>query len=214
LEKVKERYKQKLTDDFKRYTKQIGIRSNEMPKLVTDRNEIEELKQNGNFGRGTSTSNNLGVCYRKQRIIYVNGGKRKLCNRPYAHVKYTYRQLHEHKVTYRDFLEILVHELVHYRFDYLKHGAKFEQRIREILAGRVFPEKSLFDDDTSQPSDKNVTPIPIETIDFTPILTPEPTLTKTIDYESKYKELLERYNKLDLDWMRLRQAVVSLSKLV
>jgi hypothetical protein len=62
LEKVKERYKQKLTDDFKRYTKQIGIRSNEMPKLVTDRNEIEELKQNGNFGRGTSTSNNLGVC--------------------------------------------------------------------------------------------------------------------------------------------------------
>jgi hypothetical protein len=180
-----------------------------------DRKTLDELKETfPDKGRGTSTANNHGICYTKERVIYVNTNSRVTWNRLYANVKYTERYASKHKTTYKDNLHMLVHELVHYRFRYLNHGAKFEQRIKEILAGRVFPEKGLFENDTSQPSDKNVTqiaiPIPIETIDFRPIPTP----TETIDYESKYKELLERYNKLDLDWVRLRQAVVSLSKLI
>jgi hypothetical protein len=47
------------------------------------------------------------------------------------------------KRTYRSFLEVLVHELVHYRFAYLGHGKKFEQRTKEVLRGRVFEPKHI-----------------------------------------------------------------------
>jgi len=47
------------------------------------------------------------------------------------------------KRTYRSFLEVLVHELVHYRFAYLGHGKKFEQRVQEVLWGRIFEPKHV-----------------------------------------------------------------------
>jgi hypothetical protein len=203
LEKVKEKYQQKLTDDFKRYTKQMGIMTNDMPQLVTDRKTMEQIRDTWpDKSNHRSSTRSYGICYREKNVIFVNSKSRLADYKRYKGAKYSQHYLSKHKMVYRDYLRTLIHELVHYRFDYLQHGAKFEQRIREILAGRVFPEKGLFDNDTSQPSDKNVTstPILIEPVDFTPILTPTP--TETIDYESKYRELLERYNKLDLDWMR------------
>jgi hypothetical protein len=94
----------------------------------------------------------------------------------------------------------LVHELVHYRFDYMPHGAKFEQRIREILRGKVFPVKKLFDNNTSQqPSDKNVAPI------LTPIPTPKP-----MNFESQYYQLLEKNKKLASELARIKDQVAAL----
>lgn len=48
------------------------------------------------------------------------------------------------KATYRDKLDTMVHELVHYRFRYLSHGEKFEQMIQEIIRGKGFPAKQLY----------------------------------------------------------------------
>ena len=117
-----------------------------------DRKTMDELKETfADKGRGGSTVNNYGICYREERVIYVNINKRLAHYKTYAHTRYSDHYVSKHKKTYRDFLHTMVHELVHYRFGYLQHGAKFERRIREILAGRVFPEKALFDvSDTSQ----------------------------------------------------------------
>ncbi len=49
------------------------------------------------------------------------------------------------KVPYglREARKVLVHELVHYRFDYMSHGKDFEKRINEVLSGREFPRKHI-----------------------------------------------------------------------
>jgi hypothetical protein len=44
------------------------------------------------------------------------------------------------RINYRYWKMVLIHELVHYRFDKLRHGDNFEKRIREILHGKVFPD--------------------------------------------------------------------------
>lgn len=120
---------------------------------------MDEVKQTfKDKGRGRSTSRNYGICYNEERIIYVNTNNRKRKHRQYKGIKYTETYTRQHKTTYKDILHTLVHELVHYRFNYLQHGAKYEKRIREILGGRVFPSKNLFEqnNDTSQPSDKSL----------------------------------------------------------
>ena len=152
---MKEKYRSKLKEDFNKYTKQIGILSSEMPQLITDKRQIQELNQERRHkGQWVGSGSNYGVCYTEQRIIYVNVNNRIREDKVYAHVKYTRRQLSKHKSTYRDYLDTLVHELVHYRFGYLKHGAKFEKRQREILRGKVFPQKTLFNDDSNSDSTK------------------------------------------------------------
>jgi hypothetical protein len=73
------------------------------------------------------------------------------------HVRYSQYYMSKHKATYRDYQHTLVHELVHYRFEYLQHGAKFEQRIREILRGKVFPQKHLFNNNSNDINEKDNT---------------------------------------------------------
>jgi predicted metal-dependent hydrolase len=43
------------------------------------------------------------------------------------HVRYSQYYMSKHMATYRDYQHTLVHELVHYRFENLQHGAKFEE---------------------------------------------------------------------------------------
>jgi|SRR5919197_529956 hypothetical protein len=69
-----------------------------------------------------------GQCFYRLRTIFVDANIR---------IKY------KHKATYKDIVKTLVHELVHYRFSYMSHGAKFEQRIKEILEGRIFEPKHV-----------------------------------------------------------------------
>jgi predicted metal-dependent hydrolase len=54
----------------------------------------------------------------------------------------TKRFIYKKKVLYglREVRDTLVHELVHYRFPEMKHGRKFEARIKEILRGEEFPQ--------------------------------------------------------------------------
>ena len=133
-----------MQEDFKKYSIQIGILPEEMPRLVMDRKQMDYLKKEFTHGRrSSSTTNNYGICFKEQRIIYVDINKRISHHRTYKNVKYTDRELSKHKTTYRDILHTLVHELVHYRWK-MGHGAKFEQRIREILRGRIFSDKSLY----------------------------------------------------------------------
>lgn len=135
-----------MQEDFKKYCKQIGILPNEMPRLVTDKKTMDELKKTfSDGGIGRSTSRCYGICYWEDRTIYVNTKKRIRRYRLYKHVEYTKRYATKPKQTYRDILHTMIHELVHYRFKYLQHGAKYEQRIKEILHGKVFPQKQLYD---------------------------------------------------------------------
>ena len=83
----------------------------------------------------------------EQHAIFVNSRTREYQIKKYlteigikrtgirAHLRYT-------KATYRHYLHTLVHGLVHYRFESMPHGFKFENRIKEILAGREFEPKS------------------------------------------------------------------------
>ena len=57
--KVKEKYQQRIQDDFHKYAKQIGIMDEEMPQLVTDRNTMDEIRSKWpDGGRGSSTRRN------------------------------------------------------------------------------------------------------------------------------------------------------------
>lgn len=164
-----------MQEDFEKYSTQIGILPGELPRLVMERNQMDELKKEFTDGqRSRSSTSNYGLCFRKQRIIYVNINKRISHLRTYKNVKYTDRELSKHKTTYRDLLHTLVHELVHYRWK-MEHGTKFEQRIREILRGRIFSDKSLYDGNITPTGNKYVTDIVTNIEKPTPIPKAEPT---------------------------------------
>jgi hypothetical protein len=136
----------RLQEAFERFSKQIGILPNEMPQLITDSKKLAEFNRelrSKNQTAGIVGSDNYGACYLDEKMIYVNINKRIRRHKTYKHVKYTDKYMSRHKATYRDYLHTLVHELVHYHFRYLKHGVKFEQRMREILKGKTFPAKQL-----------------------------------------------------------------------
>lgn len=78
------------------------------------------------------------------KTIFVDAGLRVYHpSRQYVGVKLPARELVKHKSKYIDFRNTLVHELVHYRFAYLRHGKKFEKQIDKILRGRTFETKSI-----------------------------------------------------------------------
>jgi hypothetical protein len=120
---------QVLRKDLIKYSKQIGILNCEIPKLVfygeefkVDSNAAEirhGLKPSRRGGRHTTY---YGLCSYYSRIIFVN-------------IR-TSRTLRELRMT-------LVHELVHYRFHYLSHGIKFEDRIKQILKGKGYSAKHI-----------------------------------------------------------------------
>jgi hypothetical protein len=114
-----------------------------MPQLVTTINEMERI--GAEKGKKFSGLRNCyGRCFIKDRIVFVNTNTRVCKYKTYMRVRYSQYYMSKHKATYRDCQHTLVHELIHYRFRYLQHGATFEQRIREILHGKVFPQKQLF----------------------------------------------------------------------
>src|ERR687887_448231 len=141
--------KQRLYTDLTRYAKQIGILPNEVPKLIIDRKEMQELL----LTRHPRTGNPIvdkrvpayGACDYSLRTIFVDASRRVYRQKIYKGFHYSERIVtqNKHKVTYRDLVNTLVHELVHYRFPYMQHGAKFEQRIKEVLQGRMFEPKHI-----------------------------------------------------------------------
>ena len=94
---------------------QTGITPQEMPNIVFTRKEVLAMPEELTAGRRTVTYKYLGICFCRARTILINVKK----HTSYADSKHT-----------------IVHELVHYRFRYLKHGKEFEKRIFMILGGK------------------------------------------------------------------------------
>jgi hypothetical protein len=120
--KLTEYRKALVLNQFRKYAEQIGITERDIPSIVFTRKEVLEMPKELTAGRRTVTHKCLGICFRRARTILI-------------HVK-KHRSLQELRHT-------IVHELVHYRFSYLKHGKKFEHRIDHILRGKRYPVKDL-----------------------------------------------------------------------
>jgi hypothetical protein len=106
------------------YSKQIGIPHKDVPKVVFSRKGVLELPRELTEGRRTVTHKCLGICFRKAKAIFISVKKHK---------------------SLRDLKDTIVHELVHYRFRYLKHGRRFEDRIYLIVKKeKRYPHKELY----------------------------------------------------------------------
>jgi predicted metal-dependent hydrolase len=112
-----------IEEKVSEYVHQIGIMPQEIPKVVFSRKEVLAMPKELTAGRRSVTHKYLGVCFRKARTILINVKK----HASYAALKHT-----------------IIHELVHYRFRYLKHGKGFEDRISQVLRGKRYKLKVLY----------------------------------------------------------------------
>jgi hypothetical protein len=103
------------------YGQQIGI--TETPNTVFTRKEVLGMPKEFTAGRRTVTHKYFGICFCRAKTILINVKK------------YT---------SYEDLKHTIVHELVHYRFRYLKHGTTFESRISAIQRGKRYKVKLLY----------------------------------------------------------------------
>ena len=135
---MKAKDKEQVYSDLIKYCNQIGIFPEETPMLIFDKKEMAEtLRSNGHQPR---LGGCFGECFRGLRVMYIDGHSK------YYQVKKYYKKFVRWKnvrFTYRYQRHCLVHELVHYRFRGLKHGAKFEQRIKQVIAGERFEPKHI-----------------------------------------------------------------------
>ena len=121
---------------------QIGIIPSEEPTLILDRKEMRSrLESRNQYSKRIA---GWGECIVPIRTIFVDAGLRiHYPSRQYKGFRNPKRELLKHKSRYIDFLNTLIHELVHYRWPYLQHGKKFEQRIQEVRRGRTFEPKHI-----------------------------------------------------------------------
>ena len=150
---MRQLYRDKLHEDKDRISKQIGILENEIPRLILDRKVMRSLVR----GRITDSKRlgGWGQCFYANRTVFVDCSKtlewkkdrhgnyiRKISEYDSKSNAFRSRRVKQ-KRTYRSYLKVLIHELVHYRFAYMQHGKKYEQRINEILGGRTFEPKHV-----------------------------------------------------------------------
>jgi hypothetical protein len=147
---MKSQHRAKLQQDLVKYSKQIGILDNEIPRLILDRKEMRSLVQ-GKIQDDNRIAG-CGQCFYPIRTIFVDGSRRIYKDYVRCKGKKLYEShlngywrpvIASRKIRYNDILHTLVHELVHYRFAYLSHGPRFEQRIKEILQDRTFEPKHV-----------------------------------------------------------------------
>lgn len=122
----------KLKQDLVKYSKQIGIIDCEIPELVFYGEEYKEYKKThadkkrhgfSDSRLGGRHTGMLGLTNYFTRLIFVN--------------------IRGRNQTIRELRQTLVHELVHYRFNYMNHGKEYEKRIKFILAGKEYPRKHI-----------------------------------------------------------------------
>lgn len=99
-----------------KYAEQLDIKPEDVPELLLTRKEV--LAHSGTIG-GRNTRHFFGICYREEKLIFLN-------------IK--------HALTRQGLRHTIIHELVHYRFPYLRHGGKFDERIFKILKGKRYPK--------------------------------------------------------------------------
>ena len=105
------------------YGEQIGITVQEIPRVVFTRREVLSMSKELTAGRRTVTHKCLGICFCRAKTILINVKKH---------------------TSYEDLKHTIIHELVHYRFRYLKHGTRFKKRISLIQIGKRYKVKILY----------------------------------------------------------------------
>jgi hypothetical protein len=112
-----------ILNQVARYAKQIGIAEQDMPSVVFTRKEVLAMPKELTAGRRTVTHKCLGICFCGAKTILINVKKH---------------------TSFKDLQRTIIHELVHYRFRYLKHSTRFEDRISRILEGKTYKVKVLY----------------------------------------------------------------------
>jgi hypothetical protein len=120
--RLTEHRKLRIVNQIRKYAEQIGITGKDMPSVVFTRKEVLEMPKELIVGRRTVTSKYFGICFVEAKTLLINVKKHR---------------------SFEDLRKTIVHELVHYRFRYLKHGKEFECRIDHILKGKRYPVRSL-----------------------------------------------------------------------
>jgi hypothetical protein len=94
----------------------------QIPRIVLTTAEVKAMPIEYTEGRRSVASSYGGICYLDARTIFINARKLKTAN---------------------ELRQIILNELVHYRFNYLSHGKQFEQRIELIQTGKRYPIKNI-----------------------------------------------------------------------
>ena len=102
---------------------QMGIPAVEEPKITW--NKTQFTKYTGDLRRRRTI---LGRADRQNNIINIDLENHKWFNHTMIDCRHT-----------------LIHELIHLRWQYLKHGKYFEWKITEILRGKKFPMRTKED---------------------------------------------------------------------
>ena len=97
------------------FSKQLTV---EPPLLWFKTKEVLDAPIEHTRGRRTSAYKYLGVTYQSLGAVFLNIRRMKKRKQ----LKY-----------------VIAHELIHYRFPYLSHGDKFEQKVKQIVKGKQFP---------------------------------------------------------------------------
>ena len=107
-----------------KYSSHIGIPEKDVPKVVFSRMEVLGLPEELTAGRRTVTHRYLGLCFRRANMIFISVKRH---------------------TTFHALENTIVHELIHYRFRYLKHGRLFQDRISLIIKNeKKYPPKELY----------------------------------------------------------------------
>jgi hypothetical protein len=117
--KAKDHHRAFIHEELVKFCDQLGI-GDDIPQLVFTTREVLDMPKHLTEGRRVSAYKYRGVCYTQAKTLFIN--------------------LRNHK-TINGARTTLVHELVHYRFQYMRHGKAFEKRIRNILAGKRYPKR-------------------------------------------------------------------------
>lgn len=117
-----------------RVSKQIGIKR--PPRLFLNRIEYSRIRKRHGYARRVGLSK-YGECLKEGKAIFVNTRMQWVCVKEFNEKSRRWTHYHG-KPRYKDFLHTLVHELVHYRWSSLRHGAHFDNRVERILGGETF----------------------------------------------------------------------------
>jgi hypothetical protein len=112
-----------IEKELRKYAKQIGITDYDISDVFFSEEEVNAMPLELTAGIRNVTFKCYGACLIEAKTIFINVKK----HTSFERLKHT-----------------IVHELVHYRFRYLKHGRKFEKRISLILGGKRYRTKSLY----------------------------------------------------------------------
>lgn len=115
--------KKRLLSELKSRCYQIGIPAEQEPKITWTKTQFTwytgDMRRHRNI---------LGRADWKNNVINIDLYNHKMYKHGIKEIRHT-----------------LIHELVHMRFQYQKHGKTFEKLIERILAGEVFPIRTQAD---------------------------------------------------------------------